>query len=100
MFSMLKDVLKDVSTGLMFAGFSFGVVNVYGYGPRSFMFNSYLYVGLGLLVGARHMFSSRFGGFRKALENFVVVVEEEELYMHRVVSGEKLKIEGNVERVQ
>lgn len=97
---MLKEVLKDVSTGLMFAGVSYGVVNFYGYGPRSFMLNSYLYVGLGLLVGSRHMFSSRFGGLRKALENFVVVVEEEELYMHRVVSGEKLKIEGEVERVQ
>lgn len=97
---MLKDLFKDVSIGLAFAGISYGVVNVFSYGPQSFLINSYLYVFLGAFIGLRHTFSGSFGGLRSAVENFVVVVEEEEVYLHRVFSGEKLKINGNVERVQ
>lgn len=99
-FSMLKEILKDVSIGLTFAGISYGVINIFSYGPTSFAVNSYLYVGLGLIIGLRHIVSTRFGGLKKALQNFVVVVEKEEVYLHRLVSGEKLKIEGKVERVQ
>lgn len=97
---MIKDLFKDVSLGLAFAGISYGVVNSLGYGPNSFTVNSYLYVTLGLTIGLRHTFTGRFSGFRDTLRNLVLVVEDEEVYMHRVLSGEKLKIKGDVERVQ
>ncbi|MFB6143698.1 MAG: hypothetical protein ABEJ98_00160 [Candidatus Nanohaloarchaea archaeon] len=97
---MLKTVLEDIGIGLAFAGSGYGVVSALGFSSTSFMVLAYLYVALALIIGSRHVVSARFGGFRKALENFVVVAEKEELVMHRVINGEKLKIKGEVEKVQ
>lgn len=96
---MRKRPLIAVLTGLIFAGASYGTVNVLGYNSTSFMILAYLYISLSIILTAFYELGGQFGGIKNILENFVIIVEEDEKKLKRVFTGEKYKIKGKVEKV-
>lgn len=96
---MLKRLKIPVLLGLGFYGISYGVVKFLGFTSRSFTVIAYLYIILGLLTGVYYEIQDH-GGFQSFLDNIVVVIEGEEMKLKKLVSGEKYKLKGEIEKIE
>ncbi|MFB6203981.1 MAG: hypothetical protein ABEK01_05815 [Candidatus Nanohaloarchaea archaeon] len=97
---MRKEIKKGVFTGLSFAGIAFATVKFMGFSQTSFIVISYLYIIMGVVMSV----SSGEGSLRSFLDrkigNIVLVMEGEELKMRKILTGEKYKVKGEVEKIQ
>lgn len=95
---MLKKFKVPVLTGLSFYGIAYGVVKFSGFNSASFTVISYLYIALGLILGAYYELQNHdgLGGF---LHNLVVVVEGEEMELKKIFTGEKYRLKGEIEKI-
>lgn len=95
---MLKKLKIPVLIGLSFYGIAYGIVNFLGVTKNSFMILSYLYILLAVITTIYHEID-RYGGFSGFLDNIVLVIEGEEMKLKKLVSGEKYKLKGEIEKI-
>lgn len=96
---MLKKLKIPVLLGLSFYGIAYGIVNFIGFSSSSFTALAYLYIILGLVTGLYYELDSH-GGLQSFLDNIVVVIEGEEMKLKKLVSGEKYKLKGEIEKIE
>ena len=94
---MIKRLKTPILLGLGFYSIAFVIVSSLGFNSYSFSIISYLYIILAVILGLKY--ESNFRGPLETLKNIVVVVEDEETHLRRLVNGEKYKIKGEIERV-
>lgn len=86
--------MKSLIAGLGFSGLAFTVVKFIGYSKTSLTVLMYIFVieavALELL---RHDLLSQLPG------NLVLVVEEEEVKLKKLFTGEKYKVKGEIEKL-
>lgn len=95
---MKKKLLSGMSLGLAFAGIASLIAKFNGFNSDNFMIFLYLYVILGGLVSLK---SAGFGRdfLPGILHRIVVVAEGEELKMKKLVTGEKYRVKGDIEKI-
>lgn len=96
---MKKTVIRGASIGLVFTGISYLVVKYIGFRWKSLTVLMYMYVALGVLMAVASEMDAINSGLKTTLDRIVVVAEEEELKLKKVVSGEKYKIKGDLEKI-
>lgn len=96
---MLKKLKIPALFGLSCYGIAYGIVNFFGFTSRSFTALAYLYIVLSLVVGLYYQLD-RHGGLQSFLDNIVVVIEGEEMKLKKLVSGEKYRLDGEVEKIE
>lgn len=96
---MLTKLKIPVLFGMSFYGIAYGVVRFLGFTSSSFTILAYLYVILGVSLGSYYEIDSH-GGFKEFLSNIVVVIEGEELELKRLISGEKYRLKGEIEKIE
>lgn len=89
-------------TGLTFSSIALLSVKILGYGSKSFMVISYLYVILAVIIGLKYeiKMANSSDSLLSVLRNIVVVIEGEEMKLKKLFTGEKYKIKGEVEKLQ
>lgn len=93
----MKQVFKDAALGLFFAGMGALIIRFFGFTEISLIAILYLMVALAVVQGLKHRdFSSVMPSF---LERIVVVVEGEELKMKKLLTGEKYRVKGDLEKL-
>lgn len=99
---MLKKLKIPISLGLMAYGVAYFVVNSSGFNSTSFTIISYLYIVLAVIIGIRYEAGSltNSSSLISTLKNIVIVIEGEEMKMKRLLTGEKYKLKGEIEKVQ
>lgn len=95
---MLKKLKIPLIAGLTFYGIAFGTVKLLGFNSESFMIISYLYVLLAFILGLKYELSHG-TSLRSMLDKVVVVVEDEETVLKSLFTGEKYRLEGEVEKL-
>ncbi len=96
---MKKSIIKGSAVGIVFTGLSYIVVRFIGFKWESLTVLMYLYVVLGVLmavISETDNLSQDLGGI---LDRIVVVVEGEELELKKLVSGEKYRVKGELEKL-
>lgn len=96
---MLKKLKIPVLFGLTAYGVAYSIVNFIGFNSSSFTFLAYLYIILSLVLGAYHEINEH-GGFSEVLDKIVLVTEGEELKLKKLISGEKYKLKGEIEKIE
>jgi len=96
---MLKKLKIPVLFGLSAYGIAYAIVNFIGFTSNSFTAISYLYIVLGIVVGLYYEMEKH-GGFSDFLDNIVVVTEGEEMKLKKLISGEKYKLKGEIEKIE
>ncbi len=94
---MIKRLKTPILLGLSFYSVAFVIVSSLGFNSYSFSIISYLYIILAVILGLKY--ESNFRSPLAILKNIVVVVEDEETHLRRLINGEKYKIKGEIERV-
>lgn len=99
---MLKKLKIPISLGLAAYGAAYFIVKTAGFNSSSFTAIAYLYILLAVIVGLRYELGGLVGSssLLSALKNIVIVIEGEEMKMRRVLTGEKYKLKGEVEKIQ
>ncbi|MFT4892251.1 MAG: hypothetical protein ACI8Z7_000018 [Candidatus Nanohaloarchaea archaeon] len=98
---MLGRIKIPLSIGLTFYGIAYLTVRQLGYNSTSFMIISYLYIALAGIIGIKYEIK-KIGGsdsVTSLFRNIVVVSEGEDLTMKRLVTGEKYKLKGEIEKL-
>lgn len=96
---MLKNLKIPVLFGLSAYGIAYAIINFIGFKSSSFTAIAYLYIALAVAIGLYYEFDSH-GGFRGFLDNIVVVAEGEEIELKKLISGEKYRLEGEIEKIE
>lgn len=96
---MKKVILKSASIGLAFSGISYFIVSIFGYRWETLMFIMYLFVFQSVTLSIMSHYSLFNSGLTSILDRIAIIAEEEEIKVKKVVSGEKYKIKGDVERI-
>ena len=84
--------------GLSCYGLAYAIVKFLGFTSSSFTALSYLYIILGLVIGLYYELDSH-GGFRDILDNLVIVIEGDEMELKKILTGEKYRLKGEIEKV-
>lgn len=96
---MLKKLKIPVLFGLTAYGIAYGIVNVIGFTSNSFTLIAYLYIILGLTIGIYYELDSH-GGLKSFLDNIVVVIEGEQMELKKLITGEKYRLDGDIEKIK
>ncbi len=96
---MDRELLKGAITGLGFAASASAVVRLLGFSSSSLTLLLYLYVLLGVLPALRQKLMEKIGSADTFLHRLVLVAEEEEMEMKKLVTGEKYRVKGEVEKL-
>ena len=98
MFSRIK---IPALIGMTFSGIAFGIVKSFGYNSQTFLALSYLYVVLAAIIGLKYEVKKMSGNdsILSSLKNIVVVSEGEKMEIKRLLTGEKYRIKGEIEKV-
>jgi len=92
---MYRQIRNGGVIGVTFALISYFLASQIGFNQSSFTIFLYMYVLLGIISSLN--FSDLEGkGF---LDRIVIVAEEEELKMKKIISGEEYKLKGTVEKL-
>lgn len=95
---MKKKLLSGAAIGLSFAGIASLIVRFIGFNANSLTVFLYLYVILGVFYPLKnHVIDT--SSLPDILHRIVIVAEGEELKMRKLVTGEKYRIDGNVEKL-
>lgn len=99
---MLSRIKIPALIGLIFSTIAFGVVKFFGYNSQTFLVLSYLYMILAIIIALKyeikHITNSE-SAF-SSLKNIVIVSEGEKMEIKRVLTGEKYRIKGEIEKIQ
>ncbi len=96
----MKSELKiGLISGLTFSGIAYLTVKLLGFNSLSFTVVMYLYTALGILLALLFYLKSSDIDLRRIKRKFVVVVEKEELELRSVLTGEKYRVKGEIEKV-
>ncbi len=90
-----KGLFKGAATGLAFAGAGNLSVRFLGFNKTSLVLMLYLYV----LLGTVPWLKSQLSGLRSPIERLVVVTGEEEMVLRKILTGEKYRVKGKVEKL-
>lgn len=96
---MLNKLKIPVLFGLSAYGIAYAIVNFIGFTSNSFTAIAYLYIALGLVIGLYYELDSH-GGVHGFLDNLVVVIEGEEMKLKKILSGEKYRLKGEIEKIE
>lgn len=96
---MLTKLKIPVLFGLSTYGIAYTVVNFLGFTSSSFTILAYLYISLSIVIGIYYEIED-IGGFRGFLDNIVVVIEGEEMKLKKLITGEKYKLKGEIEKIE
>lgn len=96
---MLKKLKIPVLFGLTAYGISYGIVNFFGFTSSTFTAIAYLYIFLSISLSLYYEIED-YGGLSGFLDNIVVVAEGEELKLKKLISGEKYKLKGEIEKIE
>lgn len=96
---MIKKLKMPVLMGLSAYGIAYAIVNFNGFTSSSFTAIAYLYIILAISVGLYSEIDSH-GGFRSFLDKIVVVIEGEEMELKKLISGEKYRLNGEIEKIK
>lgn len=92
---MYRQIRSGGAIGVIFALISYFLASQIGFNQSSFMIFLYMYVIVGVLASLNLQdFEGK--GF---LDRIVIVAEEEELKMKKIISGEEYKLKGTVEKL-
>jgi len=92
----MKDIFKDAAAGLSFAGIGSILVQFQGFTQTTLIVLLYMMVVLAVIQGLKHRESFPAPSF---LERIVLVAEGEELKMKKLLTGEKYKVKGDLEKL-
>lgn len=84
---------------MVFSGVAYLVVRFSGYGWRSLTVLLYLYVFMGVMVSVAGSFDLLDSSVAEILDRVVLVAGQEELVLRKLVSGEKYRVEGELEKL-
>jgi hypothetical protein len=93
----MRDLISGALLGLSFGGLAVLAVKLFGYTPDSFMVLLYLYTLLGVFPALKDRVTKRFDS--SILHRIVLVAEGEEIKMRKILTGEKYRIKGDVEKL-
>jgi hypothetical protein len=98
---MLRRLKIPLSLGLTFYGIAYLTVKQLGYNSASFMIISYLYIALAGIIGIKYEVKkmNNSDSVLSIFRNIVLVREGEELVMKRILTGEKYKLKGEIEKL-
>ncbi|MFB6291797.1 MAG: hypothetical protein ABEI58_00205 [Candidatus Nanohaloarchaea archaeon] len=96
---MKSEIKTGLLSGLTFSGLAYASVKLLGFNSTSFTVLMYLYVALGVLTAFLFYLKTSEAGLKDMMRRFVVVVEREELELRSVLTGEKYKVKGEIEKV-
>jgi len=96
---MKKVAIRGAAVGLVFTGISYLIVRYLGFRWESLTALMYLYIIMGVLMAVASELEAINRGFTTLLDRIVVVAEEEELKLKKVVSGEKYRVKGSLEKI-
>lgn len=91
---MRKKVIKAAGVGMSFTGIALGVVEFIGFNWTGLTVLMYLYVMVS--VTTMLVFELESLGF---FQNLVLVVEGEHLEMKKLLTGEKYRVKGELEKL-
>lgn len=94
----MKSLVNDAAVGLLFAGLGSLLVRINGFNQLTLVILLYLTIGAAVFQGLRYSRSDLFD-FSNPLNRLVIVKEGEELEMRKLISGEKYKIKGSLEKL-
>lgn len=98
---MFRRLKIPLSLGLTFYGLAYLTVKQLGYNSNSFMIISYLYIALAGIIGIKYEIKkmNNSDSILSIFKNIVIVREGEELTMKRLLTGEKYKLKGEIEKL-
>jgi len=98
---MLNRLKIPLSIGLAFYGIAYLTVRQLGYNSTSFMVISYLYIALAGILGVKYEIKrmNKSDSLLSVFRNIVIIQEEEEMIMKRLLTREKYKLRGEIEKL-
>ncbi|MFB6213186.1 MAG: hypothetical protein ABEJ07_01320 [Candidatus Nanohaloarchaea archaeon] len=96
---MKREAIRGAALGMIFSGIAYLVVRFSGYGWRSLTVLLYLYVFMGATISAAGSFDILDSSIAEIFDRVVLVAEREELVLRKLVSGEKYRVEGELEKL-
>ena len=93
----MNSIVKDAAVGLSFAGIGSLLIRFYGYNQTTMIVLLYLVVVTAVFQGIRH--SEQSINFSNPLHRLVLVSEGEEMRIRKLLTGEKYKIKGSLEKL-
>lgn len=92
---MYRKIRNGGALGVIFALTSYFLASEIGFNQSSFLIFLYMYVIVGIIASLNF---SDFEG-KGILDRIVIVAEEEEMKMKKIISGEEYRIKGTVEKL-
>lgn len=96
---MRRELLRGAATGIIFSGGAYTAVAFIGFGWKSLAISMYLYVFMGVLMAFGSSFNLLESRISDLLDSVVLVAEGEELELKKLVSGEKYRVKGELEKL-
>lgn len=96
---MRKDLLNSAMKGLSFAGIAALIVRFTGFNQNTLMIFLYLYVIQAVYSPAKKYLLEYLDFAPGFLNRLVIVVEGEEIKMKKLLTGEKYRVDGEVEKL-
>lgn len=93
----MKHVFRDAALGLSFAGAGALTIRFLGFTETSLVIILYMMVVLAVVQGLKHRGSSSM--IPSFLERIVIVAEGEEMKIKKLLTGEKYRVEGDLEKL-
>lgn len=95
----MNRLVKGAATGLSFAGIASILTRFKGFNSETLIVLLYMYVLLGIIGSVNSSIARKHGGLKKLFHNIVIVVEGEEMKMKKLLTGEKYRIDGDIEKI-
>ncbi|MFB6190490.1 MAG: hypothetical protein ABEJ91_02870 [Candidatus Nanohaloarchaea archaeon] len=96
---MRREILRGAAIGMLFSGASYAAVVFMGFGWKSLAVSMYLYVAMGVLMAFGSSSGLLDSRISELFDRVVIVAEGEELELRKLVSGEKYRVKGELEKL-
>jgi hypothetical protein len=96
---MRRELLRGATVGMLFSGVAYAAVAFIGFGWKSLAVSMYLYVVMGVLMAFGSRFELLDSRISELFDRVVIVAEGEELELRKLVSGEKYRVKGELEKL-
>lgn len=96
---MQEKVLKAAVKGLTFAGIGSLIAMYFGFNQNTLTIFLYLYIAQAVYKPLKNGFFSYISFSPDIISRLVIVAEGEELKMKKLLTGEKYRLDGDVEKL-
>ncbi|MFB6100171.1 MAG: hypothetical protein ABEK16_02755 [Candidatus Nanohalobium sp.] len=93
---MKQDAIEGAVYGAVIAGAAYTIVQAMGFSSTSLSVILYLFIVSTILVNVKSELATP---IKPYLENLVIVAEGEEMKMRKLLTGEKYRVKGDVEKL-